>query len=53
MTGTAISENADSTADSATCRGGLAGCGVSGPAQPDRNELSPDKDTLPSITPTD
>lgn len=37
MTGTAISENADSTADSATCRGGLAGCGVSGPAQPDRN----------------
>ena len=37
MTGTAISENADSTANSATCRGGLAGCGVSGPAQPDRN----------------
>ncbi len=40
MTGTAISENADSTADSATCRGGLAGCGVSGPAQPDRNAPS-------------
>ncbi len=26
--------------------------GQTAPAQPDRNELSPDKDTLPSITPT-